>query len=75
MCTLKRKTKVLHMKILLLVATDSQTVFAGLMVNGSFLLLKSQNGSREEKNPLLFISILSLKSHCFKSHRTTYIFH
>jgi len=50
---------------------DSQTVFFRLVVNGSFLLLKSQNESGEEKTPLLFISIFSLKSLCLKSHSTT----
>lgn len=33
---------------------DSQTVFAWLMVNGSFLLLKCQNESGEEKKPSPF---------------------
>lgn len=31
--------------------TDSQTVFASLMVNGSLLFLKSHNESWEKKTP------------------------
>lgn len=52
--------------------TDSQIVFAWLTVNGGFLPLKPWNESGEEKSPLLFISILSLKNNYLKSHSTTH---